>query len=169
MAMLSFATAAYLLAGSTPALAQDLTYSNDHTKNCLAAGSSMLEHEACIGASADACMEDTPGGYSTAGMVGCLSLELDWWDARLNRVYGARMAAAKAMDREMGAGENGVPPMADALKAMQRAWIPYRDATCDYERSFWGGGTGGGPAALGCLLHLTAKQAMYIERSGVGG
>lgn len=151
------------------ALAQDLTYSNDHTENCLAAGSSMPEHEACIGTSANACMEDTPGGYSTAGMVGCLSLELDWWDARLNRVYGNRMAAAKVADREMGAGENNVPSMADALKAMQRAWIPYRDATCDYERSFWGGGTGGGPAALACLLHLTAKQAMYIEQSGVGG
>ncbi|MCB1367163.1 MAG: DUF1311 domain-containing protein [Rhodobacteraceae bacterium] len=152
-----------------PVLAQDLTYSDRHSATCLAAGSSLPEREACIGLSANACMEDTMGGYSTAGMVGCLSLELDWWDARLNRVYSDAMAAAKANDREMGAGDNGVPSMAAALKAMQRAWIPYRDAKCDYERSFWGGGTGGGPAALGCLLNLTAKQALYLEFSGPGG
>ena len=45
-----------------------------------------------------------------------------------------------------------------------KRWIGYRDATCDYERSQWGGGTGGGPATLGCLMRLTGEQTLYLEQ-----
>jgi uncharacterized protein YecT (DUF1311 family) len=46
---------------------------------------------------------------------------------------------------------------------MQRAWIGYRDAACDYERAQWGGGSGGGPATAGCLMRLTGEQALALE------
>ena len=52
---------------------------------------------------------------------------------------------------------------------MQRAWIEYRDATCAYEAAQWGGGTGAGPAFAGCLMRLTAEQALYLEYEGMGG
>lgn len=159
-----------ILAMSSAAQADDdgLVYSDDHTVSCLEAGTHMAEFEACIGVSANACMEDTPGGFSTYGMGGCLSRELDYWDGRLNQVYKEQRARAKQIDIDMGAGD-GVPSQAIALRDMQRAWITFRDATCDYERSHWGGGTGGGPAALSCHLTMTAKQVFYLEHAGMGG
>ena len=51
---------------------------------------------------------------------------------------------------------------------MQRAWIGWRDATCDYERAQWGGGTGGGPATVACLMRLTGEQALYLETVRMG-
>jgi uncharacterized protein YecT (DUF1311 family) len=59
---------------------------------------------------------------------------------------------------DAGAKADGltVPPVAEALRDMQRAWIAYRDASCDYERAQWGGGTGGGPATAGCLMRTRA-------------
>lgn len=156
------------VAGAAQSDEDGLVYSDDHTLSCLGAGTHMAEYEACIGVSANACMEDTAGGFSTYGMGGCLSRELEFWDARLNQVYQSQMARAKQTDNDMDAGE-GVPSQAKALRAMQRAWIPFRDATCDYERSQWGGGTGGGPAALSCLLTMTAKQVFYLEHAGLGG
>ncbi len=148
------------------ALAQELTFNPMLTHSCLEDATTPAERVACIGVSANACMEETEGGYSTVGMGGCIDRELAWWDDRLNSSYRDLRAREKADDAEFGAGENGIPAKAPALKAMQRAWITWRDATCDYERSQWGGGTGGGPATLGCLMRLTAEQTLYLERVG---
>lgn len=159
----AFLTTLLLLTPALPALAQQMIYSDEHSESCLQAGQSQQEREACIGVSANACMEDTEGGFSTAGMVSCLSLELDYWDRRLNAAYRDLMRREKADDAEFGAGQNGVPSKAKALRAMQRAWIPYRDASCAYARAQWGGGTGGGPAELSCLLQMTGEQALRLE------
>ena len=45
---------------------------------------------------------------------------------------------------------------------MQRSWIAFRDAACSYEASRWGGGSGAGPAATGCVMQLTARQALRL-------
>ena len=143
-----------LLASS--AGAQELVYSDQGTDICYQSASDPL---GCIGISAMDCMENTPGGYSTIAESGCYDQELQYWDRLLNANYRAKMARAKETDR---ANEGFGPSQADALKAMQRAWIPYRDAACDYERSLWGGGTGGGPAQLNCLMTQTARQAIAL-------
>lgn len=153
------------VAASGPAAAQDLNFDAGITDLCLASAGSQDEKRACIGRAADACMEDSDGGYSTVGMGGCLSMELDWWDAGLNLAYSHLMKREKADDAEFADEQNGIPSKAKALRAMQRAWIPFRDARCDYERSQWGGGTGGGPATLSCLLHMTAQQTLYLQAS----
>ncbi len=152
-----------LLAGSASApAAQQLVYSDEHTASCLNVGKTPQQREACISVSANACMEDTPGGYSTAVMGGCLEKELNWWDRRLNRVYRQEMKRAKAEDAAMGFA--GTPQsQARALRAMQRAWITYRDASCDYQASLWTGGTGAGPARIGCLMDMTAKQSLVLD------
>ena len=67
-----------------PAQAQDLVYSNDATWNCLATTSGRLARMGCIGLSANACMQATPGGDTTVGMGGCLDRELSFWDQILN-------------------------------------------------------------------------------------
>jgi len=146
------------LGTATPA--QTLVFSPKATEACLAG----VDHPAdCIGTSAEACMEATEGGYSTLGMVACTEAELRYWDGQLNAAYGPLMERSRAddgADSKLGIGGSG---RADTLRAMQRAWIAYRDAACEYERATWGGGTGGGPAAVGCMMRLTAEQAMALE------
>ena len=154
-----FMVGALVLAG--PAMAQELPYSDALTQNCLAGAGDATSARACIGRSADACIA-TPDGGTTVGMGGCLKFELTFWDNLLNANYKQRMSVAKEIDAEMQDLGATVPLQAPALRDMQRAWITYRDATCDYARSQWGGGTGGGPATVSCLLDLTGQQALYL-------
>ncbi|TYB83546.1 lysozyme inhibitor LprI family protein [Maritimibacter fusiformis] len=147
---------------ASPAAAQDMVFDGARIAACRAAPPGN-DPKACIGVEAERCMSETEGGISTAGMSACLGLELDWWDARLNEVYREVRTAARDMDATAG---DYAPSQADALLEMQRAWIAFRDGRCAYERSWWGGGTGGGPATAGCLLQMTAEQVIYLE--GVG-
>ncbi|WP_299350040.1 lysozyme inhibitor LprI family protein [uncultured Shimia sp.] len=151
------------LAVVTPASAQDLAFSAETTEACFSE-----EREGgdafgkCVGIAADACMEQ-PGGYSTVGKSTCFDHERRFWDDRLNAAYKQVRAEAKAMDAEMAEIGSSAPRQAEALRDMQRAWITFRDAKCNYERSLWGGGTGGGPATLACLVYETAQQALFLE------
>lgn len=150
-----------------PALAQadddPLTYSHTPTATCVANSETLTDARECIGRSANACQADTPGGYATVVISGCLSRELDWWDARLNAAYQNRRVEAR--EHDMHADPNA-PPRAETLRDMQRAWIPYRDATCAWEAAQWSGGTGAGSAYLGCLMVMTGQQALTLEFSG---
>ncbi len=149
--------AVLLVCMAAPAAAQELVFSAQATESCLASGT---DYRQCVGRSAEACMENTPGGWSTVAMGGCLDRELSWWDDRLNTSYRFAMDHARKMDAE---NDGFGPSQMDALRDMQRAWIPFRDRKCDWARSQWGGGTGGGPAALECLMRETADQTWYIE------
>ena len=145
--------------GAVPqeASAQDIVFSTWQTEHCFENGG---WEEECVGASARVCMENTPGGDSTYGMSGCLNAEWQYWDGRLNAAYRGAMARARAFDVDNGGFGASVE---DAMRQMQRAWIPFRDAQCDYEMSTWGGGTGGGPAVAECLMYATANQTLYLE------
>lgn len=148
-----------LLAG--PVAAQEITYSDAATVECLAGAQEFTDQRACIGLSSNLCME-APGGYSTYGMGGCLDAELTFWDGLLNENYRARMVQSKSADEDAALYQPELPSQAEALRDMQRAWITFRDAACDYERSQWGGGTGGGPATLACLMQMTGEQALRL-------
>lgn len=148
-----------LLAG--PALADDApAIDSTRIEHCLAQG----KGAACIGLAAEACMAATPGGGSTIGYAMCTGHELGWWDSELNRAYQARMAEAREIDTEPPPpGFLPRPSDVEALRAMQRAWIAFRDATCQFEElQFWGG-TGMGGAGIACRLRLTATQALYLH------
>lgn len=156
-----WAAALVMLAGA--AGAGDLAFDPGATLSCLA--QSDLNRSGafdCIGRSASACMA-TPDGGTTVGMGYCLNAEWQWWDARLNAVYSQLMNGHRAADAEMARLGIAAPSLADSLQAMQRAWIPFRDAACDYERATWGNGTGGGPATAGCLMVQTGRQALALE------
>lgn len=150
--------------GAVPAGAGELVFRPDATEACLRSG----QGAECIGASANMCMEATPGGSSTAGMGGCLDRELQYWDARLNAAYTVAMRRTRAVDAEMKDIGSSAPQQAPAMRAMQRAWIGFRDAKCDFVRSEWGGGTGGGPATIACLMDETGRQALFLERRAAG-
>ena len=118
---------------------------------------------ACIGVAAEVCMTQTPGGETTVGTGACLNQELIWWDARLNESYARLLAQHRADDADNATMGLTIPPLEDSLRAMQRNWITFRDAKCDHARATWGGGTGGGPATLACLLTTTAEQTFELE------
>ncbi len=116
----------------------------------------------CVGRAAGACMM-TPGGDTTLGMMDCLEGERGYWDARLNIAYAGRIAAAQALDAETRTLGSAAASIEEGLRAMQRAWISFRDAACLYEQAQWMGGTGGGPATQACHMHETARQALKLE------
>lgn len=160
----ALAPALALILLAAPAAAQDEPrFSPAPTLDCLAVNAGTPEAQACIGLSAGDCMETTAIGSTTVGMGYCLDRELTLWDGRLNAAYRDLMAAERRLDAEAKAFGSSAPPRADALRAMQRGWIAFRDARCDYERAQWGGGTGGGPATLACLMQMTGEQALYLE------
>ena len=145
--------------GLMPVAVQALEYDNGATETCLDSGTDARN---CIGESANACM-GTGGGSSTPGMGFCASQELAFWDARLNAAYSSLVQIERDLDAEATTLGGNIPPRADALRNMQRAWITYRDAACVYEFAQWGGGTGGGPANAWCLMQITAEQALALE------
>nr|WP_272903288.1 lysozyme inhibitor LprI family protein [Sulfitobacter sp. M39] len=148
---------------ASPLAAQDLQYTDRGTEICLADADGFAAEMACVGVSANQCMEDSPGGNSTYGMGGCLDRELQFWDQRLNDNYAAVMVQAKRMDADAIPGPEGRLGVADSLREMQRAWIVFRDKACTYEASLWQGGTGRGPAAINCLMRQTARQALSLD------
>lgn len=127
------------------ALAQELVFSTAAVDQCLATG----QTEACIGLSSAACQQNTPGGDTTVGMIGCLDRELSYWDGALNYYY-----------QDL---RNQDPDRAEDLKQLQRSWIAYRDATCGYEAAEFQGGTFAGIAATDCHLRLTGRQTLYLR------
>lgn len=151
-----------LLSSATGAGAQEIAFSFDPTAACLTAAEDGPAKEACIGKAADACME-APAGQSTVGMGFCLGAEADSWDARLNAAYKALMKNEEAAAKDLADLGSAAASPAVALRDMERAWIAYRTAACAYEASQWGGGTGAGPAATGCFLDLTGRQALALE------
>lgn len=154
MRHLAFAIALFAL----PAIAQD----GGESGFCVAQADRALYQVDCIGLTAERCMQSTLD-QSTLGMSECLNAELEWWDARLNRAYQLLRDREAQEDADMAADGVNAPIQAEALRDMQRAWITYRDAACDFARSQWGGGTGGGPATLSCLLRQTALQAIHLQ------
>lgn len=116
----------------------------------------------CVSRAAGACMM-TPDGSTTIGMMECFDGEVRYWDARLNAAYAERIAMAKEQDAEMRELGSAATSIEESLRAMQRAWIVFRDASCLYEQAQWMGGTGGGPATAACHMHATARQALELE------
>lgn len=157
------AIVAAMAAIGAPAMAQDLVFSMQDTDSCLASKAESGP-ESCIGVSAQICMQKTVGGGSTVGMGGCLDAEWNAWDARLNKNYQKLMAREKSEDAEMADVGSVAPKQAVALRDMQRAWISYRDARCNFVGAQWGGGTGTGPATLDCHMQVTGQQALFLQQ-----
>lgn len=107
------------------------------------------EPESCIGAVANPCQQQ-PGGYSTAGMIECQSREWAVWDEHLNSAY------RKAL-------KDSEPKLAEAVKATQRAWLQWREQKCKLPAIENEGGSIVGPLYTGCMMHTTARQAIWLE------
>jgi uncharacterized protein YecT (DUF1311 family) len=98
-----------------------------------------LVAEPCIGA---------PGSLAEAATAACYDVEGAIWDKLLNENYTALLGELD--DQQAG-----------RARAMQRAWIAYRDATCQfYDAKIRGSMSIMMHAA--CVARQTARQAMLL-------
>jgi len=87
---------------------------------------------------------------STQAMVECNDQEFQHQDARLNRAYRAAMEAQTA-------------PRQVALQQVQRQWLRYRDANCDFLADPDGGSLARVNATR-CMATMTTTRASELEQ-----
>lgn len=88
-------------------------------------------------------------GTTQADLNACADADLKRADAAMNAAYGRLMKR--------------IGPQAQAgLKDAQRAWLPYRDRTCDLEALGAAGGSAQPMVRAGCLSALTAERTKRL-------
>lgn len=119
---------------------------------CIPFATGALLLSVCAGASAadsrtlEKCMA---GASTTMAMVDCNTQETRQQDARLNSAYTSAMSALGGNRRKQ-------------LQAVQRLWIKYRDANCN----FMGSATGASIDQVNgsaCRLDMTRTRAQALE------
>lgn len=89
-------------------------------------------------------------GLTQAGMTQCAGQDLAFWDGLLNNAYQQVIARLDAASEE-------------SLRAAQRAWITYRDLTCEMEQARYAGGSIAPMIGLSCQARLTERRARDLE------
>ncbi|QXT38813.1 lysozyme inhibitor LprI family protein [Gymnodinialimonas ceratoperidinii] len=84
------------------------------------------------------------------GINQCLAEQHAFWDRILNNAYQQVIAERDGEDEER-------------LRVAQRAWMTYRDATCDMEADAMRGGSGEAMLHWGCMARLTERRARDLE------
>lgn len=109
--------------------------------------------------------EETPpdceNPTTQADMNICAGQAAEAADKALNLQYKKTRAAAVAFDKQMeGAGASAVA----TLTAAQKAWIPFRDATCAIQTAISGGGSIEPTLVAGCLETETRKRTDELKQ-----
>ena len=97
-----------------------------------------------------ACM-DAAGGV-TAGMLDCIGIENTRVDDELNAVWQAGFPEQSNAVREK-------------LRTSQRAWIAYRDSTCDVDAAQYEGGSFASVAYADCHRQLTTDRLDWLMQT----
>lgn len=111
--------------------------------------------KACVAVVLGACLglDDAPKSIKPSDQNGhprsCAPVEQKIWDELLNRWY------AEALKKVPAAAQ-------DKLRAAERAWIPYRDATCAVDEALRPFPMGADDAAT-CLMSETARRALELR------
>jgi uncharacterized protein YecT (DUF1311 family) len=102
----------------------------------------------CLFQVSDRCAK-TPEGKSNVGTADCFRLEQAIWDELLN-------------DNFKGLRDDLDDDQKTKLREMQRAWIAYRDTTCEfYYHKIQG--TMATPMTAACLARETARRALLLD------
>lgn len=115
--------------------------------------------DSCIGLISNKCLEGTM--ETTMDNLRCDAEEIAVWDRRLNVAYKSLQQIYKQNDAEMS--EYDGFNRANELREVQRAWIVWRDAKCDFAYGEFRGGTMGKLSASYCQTALTAERALELE------
>jgi uncharacterized protein YecT (DUF1311 family) len=107
-----------------------------------------VEQQCLFNLVATPCM-NKPSHASDAATADCYRTETAIWDDLLNDNYKKLLAT---LDDDQAA----------KLRAMQRAWIAYRDTTCNF---YWDKiqGTMAGPMVSACEARETARRAVLLR------
>jgi uncharacterized protein YecT (DUF1311 family) len=98
---------------------------------------------------ADPCTNKPPGAADNATVVVCYRIENSIWDGLLNDNY-------KSLLDTLDDGQSA------KARAMQRAWLAYRDTTCQfYDDKIRGSMAAAMDAA--CVTRETARRAMLLK------
>ncbi len=138
-------------------------FSGPEIETCLSSANDPMD---CVGQQAGVCRDanDQDAVPPTYAEIICVEIEVEWWDARLNEQYKALIKELKEADAERGtaAGQSDAS-MVESYRAMERVWIPFRDAWCDYEGDSVGSGDAAKYAEARCLMEFTARRTIEIE------
>ncbi|MCK0094934.1 DUF1311 domain-containing protein [Yoonia sp. F2084L] len=154
--------AALLLA--TSAVAQESWPYESAVHDCYAAATAANGSDDCIGDAANTCMEQEANGYSTVGMMFCLSDEAGVWDFLLNQEY--QLVKKFALERDESDLSN-FPEYAvrqEQVLNAQRAWIAFRDANCTMSYGRYGAGSLRQVAGAMCNMRMTAERVLELEQ-----
>jgi uncharacterized protein YecT (DUF1311 family) len=86
----------------------------------------------------------------TIAMENCFDKAYKAADSGLNQTYSQISKVLQPDDLER-------------LKAAQRLWIQFRDATCTAESNLYSGGTASAPAYSACLEELTRQRTADLK------
>lgn len=105
------------------------------------------ERECAFKLVADPCIEKDGSNLGTAD---CYRIEAVIWDGLLNENYKDLMGVIEEKKDQ------------DKLKEMQRAWIAYRETTCDF---YWHKihGSMSVPMTAACQLRENARRALLLK------
>ena len=103
---------------------------------------------------------DCAKAEAAADMTSCA--EQDWKaaDVELNAAYKSAVAVMKGIDANLDASDQGA---AIVLRDGQRAWVPFRDATCDAEGWAFHGGSAEPMVIYACRARVTAARAEELN------
>jgi hypothetical protein len=120
-------------------------------ENCLSiAGDDEAAQKACIGEFASNCIEMTPGGETTVGMIRCVDAErFQWEDIRAGVVVALRAIET--------------PSQRALLEASLAEHERWQEARCAYEASVYEGGSLSRVIAAQCFRDAVAEHALYLR------
>ena len=109
--------------------------------------------------------QDCSDASSTMEMKACMDKKLQTADAVLNKSYQEVKALAAKQDKDNDGIMIGVPKgeVTRRLVAAEKAWITFRDTSCDLQATEMLGGTGEGLVNLSCLVDQTTKRTQELN------
>ncbi len=114
---------------------------------------------ACLGLPAAAQDADCTNPPDQMTITQCAYQEWQTADAELNSVYKRAMAKLQEQDSQLDAALRGGP---EALRDAQRAWITFRDKTCEAEGFAMRGGSGEPMVVAFCLTRITRERTAHL-------
>lgn len=114
---------------------------------------------ACLALPAAAQAQSCADAQNQMELTQCAYDEWQIADAELNEVYPRVMAILKAQDAELDPIYQGGPA---ALRDAQRAWVTFRDKTCEAEGFAMRGGSAEPMVVAGCLRTLTEERIGHL-------
>ena len=93
----------------------------------------------------------------------CASVDYQRADHELNDVWSEAIAMAKESDL-LDLPDDGRPGFEETLRKAQRAWIPFRDASCEYEGFAARGGSMEPMLVSLCLARMTSTRSSELRQ-----